>query len=265
MLPRALSSGTLLKLRRGATCSCFAAYSRARTLSVASHRLQHTQSGTNPPPETTPWYVEYNQGSLQQDFAPKKRANAQVPEIPSDSPRILSPLLEYLSFDVGLTDVCVVDLRKGAGSDEANDPWGYGGAGVMSVLATAPRAERQLIRSIDAIKHFLKQDHRHSGLRVEGLQSLRDSRVRRRRRRKMQGRTNLARLEEEEQLRWLFVDCGCGEGDLDEARVVLQLFTPEGRAEFRLEDVYEGIANMYHSVVRPSETDSGPLAHSSLL
>lgn len=211
--------------------------------------------------ETIPWYVEYNRQSLQDKYAAPRRETAPLPKLPADAPASLLPILTHLSEDVGLVDLAVLDLRH-----DQNDPWGYGG--VVCVLATAPRAERQLQRAVDAIKHFLRATLRLSP-RVEGLDSLYDTKVKRRRRKKMQGRTNLQRFEAEERLKWIFIDCGAsvatpaasttsgGGGGKDGARILLQLFTPDGREEYDLEDVYAGKADMYFadqtSIARASD------------
>ena len=229
-------------------------FGRAQPAATDSNEVQletqedladEVQSKPSETTTTVPWYVEYNREALQDKYAPVRRQAAALPRLPDGPPGSLLPIMQYLAEDVGMTDLALIDLRR-----DEDDPWGYGP--VICVLATAPRAERQLRRVVDATKHFLRSQMSLNP-RVEGLDSLYDTKVKRRRRKKMQGRTNLQRFEAEEVLKWVFIDCGSSarsvQDDVHDAgeqtRILLQLFTPDGRQEYDLEDIYSGRADVY--------------------
>lgn len=169
-----------------------------------------------------PWFMEYNK-QLEVQFPLERRDREPTPKVPENSPSILQPLAEYMTQDLLLKDISLLDLRG------RENPWGDN---AIMVVCTA-RSERQLRSSAEFLKGYLRK----LGLkpRVEGLINWEDTKVKRRRRRKMIGRANYQ--IEDDLMNWVFVDVGGDSG------LILQLFSEEGRREYALEELWQGRAN----------------------
>ena len=170
---------------------------------------------------TIPWYVEYNE-RFEDEYPMEQKTRPPLPELPHDAPKLLPTLTEYLSHTLGLTDLTLLDLRR------KDTPWG---PDTIMLLCTA-NSERQLRSAADSLKGFL----RPQGINphIEGLINWENTRVKRRRRRKMLGRANYQ--VEDDSLTWLFVDVG-------HSGLIIQMFTAKGRDEYRLEELWGNKAN----------------------
>jgi len=73
---------------------------------------------------------------------------AALPDIPEDSPRLMDPLLNYVSDELGMDDLALLDLRE-------MDPPPALGSNLLMVFGTA-RSERHLHVSADRLVRWLR-------------------------------------------------------------------------------------------------------------
>lgn len=196
--------------------------------STQAEATKHTVDTVKTTANTTPWFMEYNK-QFEEQFPLERREKEPIPELPSDVPAMLQPLAEYMTQDLVLKDLSVLDLR------DRENPWGND---TIMLLCTA-RSERQLRSSAESLKGYLRK--REFAPRIEGLINWENTKVKRRRRRKMLGRANYQ--VEDDRLNWLFIEVGGHSG------VILQLFSEDGRREYALEELWQGRAN--NEVVMP--------------
>lgn len=175
-------------------------------------------SATTAAPTTVPWFMEYNKQFCQ--ALPARIA--PIPTLPDSAPALLSPLLTYLVQDLILRDVKLLDLRK------KENPWGDE---CMMILCTA-QSERQLRSSAESLKGYLRKQG--ATPRIEGLVNWENTKVKRRRRRKMLGKASFQ--VDDDRLRWIVIDAG-------KSGLILQLFTEQGRDEVQLEELWQKRAN----------------------
>ena len=96
-----------------------------------------------------PWYL--------QDQPPPQIHNPlldrqRLPDLPSDSPPFLQPMLEHVSIELGLDDLSLLDLRR-------LDPPPALGANLLMILGTA-RSEKHLHVSADRFCRWLRATHK---------------------------------------------------------------------------------------------------------
>lgn len=182
--------------------------------------------------KAVPWFVEYNK-QFDEEFPLEKRATEPIPKLPPQSPAILEQLATYMTQDLLLKDLSVLDLR------DRENPWG---SDTIMLLCTA-KSERQLRSSAESLKGFLRGHG--SRPHIEGLIKWENTKVKRRRRRKMIGRANYQ--VEDDRLKWLFMEVG------NQTGIILQLFSEEGRQEYALEELWQGRAN--NEVVLPKKLE----------
>ncbi|ORY81315.1 hypothetical protein BCR37DRAFT_393195 [Protomyces lactucae-debilis] len=192
-------------------------YPRTRPFARPLQAPIESTTETGPVPtetKTVPWFMQYNK---QFDHASPAR-QAPIPAVPASAPPILSPLLTYLVQDLILQDIKLLDLRQ------RENPWGDD---CMMILCTA-QSERQLRSSAESLKGYLRK---HGGApRIEGLVNWENTKVKRRRRRKMLGKASYQ--VDDDRLRWIFIDAG-------KSGLILQLFTEQGRDEIQLEELWQ--------------------------
>ena len=103
------------------------------------------------PPPITPWYLQLDR--LEQATEPSSNRN-RLPPLPENPPPLLEPILEYMSIDLGLDALSVLDLRK-------LDPPPSLGANLLMILATS-RSEKHLHVSAGRFCKWLRSSHKLS-------------------------------------------------------------------------------------------------------
>ncbi|KAL9597124.1 MAG: hypothetical protein Q9219_005346 [cf. Caloplaca sp. 3 TL-2023] len=100
-------------------------------------------------PDPLPWYLQQQTDQSE----PKTLSDRQrLPDLPSDPPPLLNPILQHVSVDLGLDDLTLLDLRD-------IDPPPALGANLMMILGTA-RSEKHLHVSADRLCRWLRTTHK---------------------------------------------------------------------------------------------------------
>lgn len=99
-----------------------------------------------------PWYLQVQQPKRQLDVDHPLAERQKLPEMPSESPPELAPILEHLSVDIGLDYLTLLDLR-------ALDPPPALGANLLMIVGTA-RSEKHLHVSADRFCRHLRTNHK---------------------------------------------------------------------------------------------------------
>ena len=95
-----------------------------------------------------PWYLQVQTPQhIQSPLSDRQR----LPDLPSDPPPLLQPMLEHISIDLGLDDLSILDLRH-------LDPPPALGANLLMVVGTA-RSEKHLHVSADRYCRWLRTAH----------------------------------------------------------------------------------------------------------
>ena len=204
-----------------------------------------------PTPSATPWYLQVE--------SPHRLSNPllerqRIPELPSDPPPLLKPMLEHISIDLGLDDLTIFDLRK-------IDPPPALGANLIMVLGTA-RSEKHLHVSADRFCRWLKTTYKlrpyADGLMGKGEIKLKMRRkARRARLLSSVGSSETSATDDGLRTGWICVNVGIIEdgrtaiedlpnqhgyvgfgSEAEGAKVVIQMLTEEKREELDLEDLW---------------------------
>ena len=216
---------------------------------------QYGESNERPEPmvSETPWYLQVEN--------PQRASNPllerqRIPELPSDPPPLLKPMLEHISVNLGLDDLTIFDLRK-------IDPPPALGANLIMILGTA-RSEKHLHVSADRFCGWLKGTYKLNpyadGLMGRGEFKLKMRRkVRRARLLSSVGSLETSVTDDGLRTGWICVNVGTiedGRGSTKEsnltkqhdyvgfgsqaegAKVVIQMLTQEKREELDLEDLW---------------------------
>ncbi|KAL9631006.1 MAG: hypothetical protein Q9164_006122 [Protoblastenia rupestris] len=200
---------------------------------------------------STPWYLQVD--------TPQRETNPllerqQLPELPSDPPPLLKPMLEHISVDIGLDDLTLFDLRY-------IDPPPALGANLIMVLGTA-RSEKHLHVSADRFCRWLKTTHKLSPY-ADGLLGRGELKLKLRRKAKRArllsnvGSSETSNADDGIRTGWICVNVGHvsdGRGllvhkdlhddyvgfgeDVGGANVVIQMLTQEKREELDLEGLW---------------------------
>lgn len=198
-----------------------------------------------------PWYLQVETPTR---ITRSLSERQQLPELPSDSPPLLLPILEHISTDLGLDDLLLFDLRK-------LDPPPALGANLIMLLGTA-RSEKHLHVSADRLCRWLRSTHKLTpyadGLLGRGQLKLNMKR-KARRARLLSSVGSSERSGQDDGLKtdWICVNVGTiedGEGatnihlepegfvgfgeQIKGARVVIQMLTQEKREELDLEELW---------------------------
>lgn len=232
-----------------------------RTLDVVQkHHILDVETETEPNPEnsdqndtveSTPWYLQVETPRRPSSTLLERQ---RVPELPSDPPPLLQPMLEHISVDLGLDDLTVFDLRK-------IDPPPALGANLLMILGTA-RSEKHLHISADRFCRWLKTTHNLSpfadGLLGKGELKLKQRRKARRARLLSNvGSSETSNIDDGLRTGWICVNVGNIEdgrntvedfpeqegyvgfgGEIGGAKVVIQMLTEEKREQLDLEDLW---------------------------
>ncbi|CAF9909452.1 MAG: ATPase synthesis protein 25 mitochondrial [Alectoria fallacina] len=204
-----------------------------------------------PTASATPWYLQVEN--------PQRSSNPllerqQIPDLPSDPPPLLKPMLEHISIDLGLDDLTIFDLRK-------IDPPPALGANLIMVLGTA-RSEKHLHVSADRFCRWLKTTYKLTpyadGLMGRGELKLKMRRkARRARLLSSVGSSEITTNDDGLRTGWICVNVGTVEdgrasvedltrhhgyvgfgSEAEGAKVVIQMLTEEKREELDLEDLW---------------------------
>ena len=221
---------------------------------------QYAESNEIPEPieSATPWYLQVD--------VPQRASNPllerqQIPELPSDPPPLLKPMLEHISVDLGLDDLIIFDLRR-------IDPPPALGANLIMVLGTA-RSEKHLHVSADRFCRWLKTTYKLAPY-ADGLLGRGELKVRMRRKmRRAKLLSSVGSIETsttDDGLRtgWICVNVSTIEdgrapiedfskqhgyvgfgSEVEGAKVVIQMLTQEKREELDLEDLWGKMVKRY--------------------
>lgn len=121
------------------------------TQAVSEVKPEAPQDMSLEPPPITPWYLQVDR--VQQMNQPLSNRD-QLPVLPENPPPLLQPILEYMSVDLGLDALSVLDLRK------LDPPPGLG-ANLLMILATS-RSEKHLNVSAGRFCRWLRNSHKLS-------------------------------------------------------------------------------------------------------
>ncbi len=98
-----------------------------------------------------PWYLQAQQPTTQQADHPLA-ARQRLPDLPSNPPTILQPLLHHVSVELGIDDLTILDLRS-------IDPPPALGANLFMIIGTA-RSEKHLHVSADRLCRWLRTTYK---------------------------------------------------------------------------------------------------------
>ncbi|OTA96123.1 hypothetical protein M434DRAFT_9206 [Hypoxylon sp. CO27-5] len=118
-----------------------------------SQEHEHTATGSSS--INIPWYLQVEPPRHVASIEPPP-----LPEVPSDSPEIIGSLLEYVSEDLGLDELSLLDLRE-------LDPPAALGPNLFMLFGTA-RSERHLNVSAGRLLRWLRAKH-HVWAHADGL------------------------------------------------------------------------------------------------
>lgn len=209
--------------------------------------------------ESEPWYLQVPEQKDLQQAPPNPFAERQrLPELPKNPPPILEPLLKFVSVDMGLDYLTLLDLR------DMNPPPALG-SNLLMIFGTA-RSERHLNVSADRLCRWLRTTYKLRPF-ADGLLGRNELKLklrRKNRRSKMlgaAGATDPGSYDDGIHTGWICVNVGAVEGPLrvsddegslatDEGfvgfgeqdnspRIVVQILTEEKRGEIELESLWK--------------------------
>ena len=198
-----------------------------------------------------PWYLQVNAPQR----APQPLSERQqIPDLPESPPRILQPLLQQVSVDLGLDSLTLLDLRK-------LDPPPALGANLLMLVGTA-RSEKHLHVSADRLCRWLRSAYklRPDADGLLGRNELKLKLKRKSKRNKLLGKSTADSDDDGIRTGWVCVDVGIVDGAensavsvaepegfvgfgrrTDGVRIVVQMLTEEKREEMGLERLWRGI------------------------
>ena len=240
--------------------------------------LQKTK--VNAQDTSLPWYLRESAGAFRERNLPDAMAERQrLPDPPPFAPPILQPLLEHTSVDIGLDDLCLLDLRR-------IDPPPALGSNLLMIIGTA-RSEKHLHVSADRLCRWLRSTYK---LRPEadgllGRNELKLKLKRRNRRMKMLASVNaIDRPDRDDGIstNWVCVNVGQVEPAADapdfiqrkpgfvgfgsqtkKVTLVVQMLTEEKRNEMDLEGLWNTVQKVKD--MNQPEVESDPLDAGKLL
>ncbi|MCJ1426435.1 ATPase synthesis protein 25 mitochondrial [Sticta canariensis] len=229
-----------------------------------------------------PWYLQVQTPRRESRSLSERQ---RLPELPPDPPPLLQPILEHISIDLGLDDLCLFDLRE-------LDPPPALGANLLVILGTA-RSEKHLHVSADRFCRWLRTAHKLTPY-ADGLMGrgeLKQKMRRKARRARILSRVGSSeRYSQDDGLTtgWICVNVGTiqdGKGASEEylepedfvgfgekvggAKVVIQMLTEEKRMELDLEELWENMLKIHkrkEAKIKNSEAavNDGPSDHNFL-
>lgn len=266
--PRAFSAVTLLRSDRPPTLNQL-----DTLLSEPEEPSSHSDTNTPASSQHVPWYLQEEAPIIKE----RPLTEAHLPQIPDDSPEMLSTLLEYTYKDLGLDDLKLFDLRG------LEIPAALG-ANVIMIIGTA-RSVKHLNVSADRLCRWLRSQYKLSPY-ADGLLGRNELKIKLRRKAKRARAASAAGAMVDEKddgitTGWICVNAGMvdkgatttqlsdvgieGFGNLDlGTSVVVQIFTEEKRADVDLDGLWEatlareGRKNIRQSSEGFSKTGSAP-------
>lgn len=265
---RAFSAVTLLRSDRPPT-------SNQLDIHLSEPEEPSAPSETNKPASSqhVPWYLQEEAPIIKE----RPLTEAHLPQIPEDSPEMLSTLLEYTYKDLGLDDLKLFDLRG------LEIPAALG-ANVIMIIGTA-RSVKHLNVSADRLCRWLRSQYKLSPY-ADGLLGRNELKIKLRRKAKRARAASAAGAMVDEKddgitTGWICVNAGMvdkgatttqlsdvgieGFGNLDlGTSVVVQIFTEEKRADVDLDGLWEatlareGRKNTRESTGDISKTGAAP-------
>lgn len=250
--PRALLSTSLLRTSNN--------LSVGNNEDIADDRAQHSVAEADIKYSSTttaahvPWYLQVDtpQPSLY-PISDRQR----LPDMPSDAPPVLEPLLKYVSVDLGLDDLTLFDLRK-------LDPPPALGSKLLMLLGTA-RSERHLHVSADRLCRWLRSTYRLTPF-ADGLLGRNELKLKMRRKARRAkllgtvGTSASSTADDGVRTGWVCVNVGTvesGKASQEDpvataeivgfglrstgVNIVIQMFTEEKRGELDLEELWGGV------------------------
>ena len=203
------------------------------------------------PKDSTPWYLQVEKPERESVSLLQRQ---KLPDLPTDPPPLLQPMLEHIFLDLGLDDLVVFDLRE-------LDPPPALGANLLMVVGTA-RSEKHLHVSADKFCQWMKNTYRIAPY-ADGLLGRGELKLKLRRKAKRARILSSVRSSETRQTDdgirtgWICVtvdnledgrpiwktqrssDDYVGFGSEERgAKVVIQMLTQEKREELDLEDLW---------------------------
>lgn len=103
------------------------------------------------PQASIPWYLQVEEPAPPSTNFSPFLARQEIPPLPENSPAILSPVLEYLSTQVGLDDLVLLDLRH-------LDPPPALGSNLIMIIGTA-RSVKHLNVSADRLCRWVRREY----------------------------------------------------------------------------------------------------------
>jgi hypothetical protein len=202
---------------------------------------------------TLPWYLQVESPS--KPLRPLSERQL-IPDLPESPPKILEPLLQQISVDLGLDDLSLLDLRH-------LDPPPALGANLLMIIGTA-RSEKHLHVSADRLCRWLRSEYklRPDADGLLGRNELKLKLRRKNRRAKLLGSgTSHYDVDDGVRTGWVCVNVGIVESALtpertqpqkesfvgfgrqtEGVRIVVQMLVEEKREELGLEKLWNGIA-----------------------
>ncbi len=199
----------------------------------------------------TPWYLQVD--TLEQATESLSKRD-WLPALPEKSPPLVQPILEYISIDLGLDTLSVLDLRK-------LDPPSGLGANLVMILATA-RSEKHLHVSADRFCRWLRSKHKISPF-ADGLMGRGELKMKLRRKARRAkllssvGSSESINIDDGLRTGWICVNVGTIEseesaqevpeerenfvgfgGQVKGTKLVVQMMTGEKREELDLEQLW---------------------------
>jgi len=200
-----------------------------------------------------PWYLQVQLPSKPLRTLSERQ---RIPDLPQSPPKILKPLLQQISVDLGLDDLSLLDLRH-------IDPPPALGANLLMIIGTA-RSEKHLHVSADRLCRWLRSEYklRPDADGLLGRNELKLKLRRKNRRAKLLGSGTLNEdLDDGVRTGWVCVNVGIVESGTvpqrkqpqeegfvgfgrrtEGVRIVVQMLVEEKREELNLEKLWNGIA-----------------------
>lgn len=235
-------------------------YSMKDTISQTKERgplLEQEEEAAEESESNAPWYLESSQGEPEANpFAERQR----LPDLPSNAPPILQPLLQHISVDLGMDYLNIIDLR-------VLDPPPALGANLVMIFGTA-RSEKHLNVSADRLCRWLRTNYKLTP-NADGLLGRNELKLKlRRKARRLRmlgaaGAVETPNADDGITTGWVCVNVGSVENGpmpqkeerqgfigfgarSDQAKIVVQLMTEEKRSEVDLEGLWQGTLEREH-------------------
>ncbi|KAI9728054.1 MAG: ATPase synthesis protein 25 mitochondrial [Cirrosporium novae-zelandiae] len=212
-------------------------------------------SSTTTAVESVPWYLQVERPAITADPLAERQ---HIPDLPSNPPPILGPLLQQISIELGLDDLSLLDLR-------VLDPPPALGANLIMIIGTA-RSVKHLNVCGDRLCRWLRSNYKLSPV-ADGLLGRNELKLKLRRKArkakllKSVGAPTDDKPDDGIHTGWICVNIGTVEGgvmieeEVDDpefigfntgkrgAKIVVQMLTEEKRAELDLEGLWTSALN----------------------